>query len=193
MGLLRKMNKEKQQIRIVYRKKLAALSEKRRTEAAKKLYSLLLPSVKGFDFVLSFTSLPKEINLSLFNLFLEKQNKLLLPNVIECETKSENTLEIYRVTDQKHQLVSHPRLKIFQPNTKICQKIENESAKCVIVPALAFDGDHYRIGYGGGYYDHFLTGLSEVLTIGVGFEEQFSSTPLPREDHDLPLKKLLLV
>ena len=60
----------------------------------------------------------------------------------------------------------------------------------VLVPALAFDGDGYRLGYGGGYYDRFLQGLSEagipVTTVGLAYGVCVTNT-LPHEIHDIPV------
>ena len=60
----------------------------------------------------------------------------------------------------------------------------------ILVPALAFDGDGYRLGYGGGYYDRFLQGLSEagipVTTVGLAYGVCVTNT-LPHEIHDIPV------
>ena len=60
----------------------------------------------------------------------------------------------------------------------------------VLVPALAFDRDGYRLGYGGGYYDRFLQGLGEagipVSTIGLTYGACVADA-LPRESHDIPV------
>ncbi|MBQ2730361.1 MAG: 5-formyltetrahydrofolate cyclo-ligase [Clostridia bacterium] len=57
-----------------------------------------------------------------------------------------------------------------------------ENAIC-FVPALAFDKDGYRLGYGGGYYDRFLSGFRGT-TVGVTFEACLTDR-LVREEFDM--------
>ncbi|RZA13807.1 MAG: 5-formyltetrahydrofolate cyclo-ligase [Proteobacteria bacterium] len=52
----------------------------------------------------------------------------------------------------------------------------------IIVPALAFDKDGHRLGYGKGFYDRFLSSFT-ATTIGVCFSEFFFES-LPSEAHD---------
>jgi 5-formyltetrahydrofolate cyclo-ligase len=40
----------------------------------------------------------------------------------------------------------------------------------LIVPLLAFDAGGARLGYGGGFYDRTLAGLTEARTVGFGLE-----------------------
>ena len=54
-----------------------------------------------------------------------------------------------------------------------------------ITPALAFDTNGYRIGYGGGYYDRFLSSYTETA-IGVAYDGMVFEA-LPHDDFDLPV------
>ena len=56
----------------------------------------------------------------------------------------------------------------------------------VIVPGLLFDHEGYRIGYGGGYYDRFLSQEPDHPTIGLCYDFQMTDQ-LPRHSHDLPV------
>ena len=55
----------------------------------------------------------------------------------------------------------------------------------LLVPALAFDREGFRLGRGGGYYDRFLA-ASRGLTIGLAYAP-FVLDRLPRQAHDLPV------
>ena len=55
-----------------------------------------------------------------------------------------------------------------------------------LVPALVYDADGHRIGYGGGYYDRFLS-FYPGDKLGLARTTQLSSNPLPHEDHDVPV------
>lgn len=64
-------------------------------------------------------------------------------------------------------------------------EIDPSDIDLVIVPAVALGEDLHRIGYGGGYYDRYLT-KTTATKIGVGFD--FQIVPhLPKHAHDVPL------
>lgn len=61
----------------------------------------------------------------------------------------------------------------------------------LLVPLLAFDGEGYRLGYGGGYYDRTLAALRAVnsrepMAVGVAYAAQ-QCDHVPRHDGDQPL------
>ena len=58
-------------------------------------------------------------------------------------------------------------------------------ASICIVPALAYDRQGYRLGYGKGYYDRFLDGFCGI-TVGVAMDG-FICDLLPHDSHDIPL------
>jgi 5-formyltetrahydrofolate cyclo-ligase len=51
--------------------------------------------------------------------------------------------------------------------------VDPQQIDVVITPGLAFDRTGARLGYGGAYYDRFLSWLgARVTTIGIGFHQQ---------------------
>ena len=62
----------------------------------------------------------------------------------------------------------------------------SDPAALVIVPGLVFDRSGYRIGYGGGYYDRFLSAEPNHPTIGLCYDFQLTDCLNP-EPHDIPV------
>lgn len=60
----------------------------------------------------------------------------------------------------------------------------------IIVPGLAFDYQHYRLGYGGGYYDNFLVHHPDTYKLGICYPFQRMET-IPLESHDVELEEIL--
>lgn len=58
-----------------------------------------------------------------------------------------------------------------------------------IVPALAFDINGNRLGYGGGYYDRFLA-ANKVPTLGLCYEKCIASQ-IPAESFDIKIDCIL--
>jgi len=55
----------------------------------------------------------------------------------------------------------------------------------IFVPAVGFDKNGHRIGYGKGYYDRFLK-KTKGLKIGVAYDFQVVDS-IPAEQHDVPV------
>ena len=57
----------------------------------------------------------------------------------------------------------------------------------IVVPAVGFDVNGNRLGYGAGNYDRYLCQLTDAChVVGVAFAEQ-RLAPIPAESHDIPL------
>lgn len=57
----------------------------------------------------------------------------------------------------------------------------------VIAPVVGFDEEHYRLGYGGGFFDRTLAIMpKKPLTIGVGYAQSRLPTIYP-QPHDIPM------
>ena len=59
----------------------------------------------------------------------------------------------------------------------------------IIVPGLLFDRRGYRIGYGGGYYDTFLSKCSGT-SVGVVFSEFIIDTIVP-DEYDVAVDRVI--
>ncbi|EKE08050.1 MAG: hypothetical protein ACD_17C00374G0003 [uncultured bacterium] len=89
-------------------------------------------------------------------------------------------------------LATKGRLYLVPYDLNSFNNVPLEKIDWILVPALGFDREGYRIGYGKGYYDRFLAN-TDTPTIGVGFLEQLSQEPIPKEPWDIPVQELLLV
>lgn len=59
--------------------------------------------------------------------------------------------------------------------------------EAVLVPGVAFDKNGHRLGYGRGFYDRFLPGLSpSVFRCGIAYEFQIVDSVFP-EENDIPM------
>lgn len=78
---------------------------------------------------------------------------------------------------------------------------QNPSDILVIVPAVGLNNNGMRIGYGGGFYDRFLTrsiqqrrelGLEPTATIAIGLACQKMQEEIQLEAHDVLIDTVLL-
>jgi len=80
---------------------------------------------------------------------------------------------------------------ILAPKKEYIRKVEPSKIDLVLVPGVAFDRKGYRIGYGGGYYDRFLSKLNDnAITIALAFSIQLIEE-VPKGVYDLPIDYIL--
>ena len=59
----------------------------------------------------------------------------------------------------------------------------------ILIPLVGFDSHLNRLGYGGGYYDRYLSKVqnkNKIIKIGMGFSfQEFSNLPINKHDKKL--------
>jgi 5-formyltetrahydrofolate cyclo-ligase len=82
---------------------------------------------------------------------------------------------------------------ILEPDPTLAPALDMQEAShiCALIPGLAFDKQHHRLGYGKGHFDQLLANTS-CKTIGIGFKEQLLEEMLPVESHDQKLDDVML-
>ena len=69
------------------------------------------------------------------------------------------------------------------------EEMLNSPKTLVLVPALSFSPEGYRLGYGQGFYDRFLAKIPQAATVGIALSALISKE-IPTEPWDLPVKYL---
>ena len=90
-----------------------------------------------------------------------KDKNVILPK-LNLESK---TIESFLLTDSTPMKTNH--LGISEPLNGI--QINNNQIDLVFVPLLAFDNFGHRVGYGGGYYDKFLSKCPRAIKVGLSY------------------------
>ena len=168
-----------------WKSKRASIPENRRKEAEDTAFLFLQKLAFNHKYILSYSSFSHEFSTKKINHYFCEKKKLLLPRV-------ENDHLHVHFVDHLNDLVPN-RLGIFEPSPSTSSEITFSQISVVIVPALAFDKEKHRLGYGKGYYDRLLHQLPQTCQFyGLGFKEQLSDNILPRAEHDIRLTHLIL-
>lgn len=70
---------------------------------------------------------------------------------------------------------------IMEPKKNL--PIADEKDAFFLMPGVAFDRTHHRVGYGGGFYDRYLERNPELFTVAVAYEIQmFDEVPFEEFD-----------
>lgn len=108
-----------------------------------------------------------------------KDNKQVFVPVTDSDNK---TMDFYQITEGTEWKTG--AYGILEPVlTDAASKLKDSAL--VIMPGLVFDRKKHRIGYGGGYYDKFLSGHIKHTTIALCYCFQIIDENLPFEEHDI--------
>lgn len=174
----------KNQIRELYKKTLHHLSRERKKEASSLACSFLTDLSQKLNLIASFWPKDDEIHIAPFNLKMIEQKKLALPKIVGKD------LLFFKVLNLESLKISS--WGVLEPDDSYTTPLSSDEVSLYLVPGLAFDSNHNRLGRGKGFYDKFLNSNSINQTLGIGFKEQFSTQALPIEGHDAPLNQVKL-
>lgn len=147
---------------------------------------------------LQLKELADNLNIATVHAFIPFQSEIDLTPFLHFCLQQKITVITPRIRQkpEMHHLVTTSLHDLKKNKMGISETTSNEiysgQYDLILVPGVVFDSLGYRIGYGGGYYDYFLSKHPGVLKAGVGFPLQYSKVPLPREDHDIPVDLLVL-
>lgn len=145
---------------------------------------LRLPIVKKCDTILTYVSVNSEISTrELLNYCFENSVKVAVPLCV-----GKHKMDFYIISSMSQLQVGS--LGIPEPDPDICEKLTFFDNTVCTVPALAFDYNGYRLGYGGGYYDNFLPEYSGTV-FGFCYTDCFSDKPLPHGKYDCRISSVV--
>ena len=170
------INKEKKALRAEYKIIRSAVSG--RDIKSQSIAEAVLKSsqYRKADKIFAYCSAGSEVDTyAIISMALADGKKVALP---KC-TDKEGNMKFYYIASVS-QLVDG-MYGIKEPPTDNSADDFTVDSLC-LVPALCFDKDGYRLGYGKGYYDRFLSVFTGV-TMGFCFEECLRDT-LPKDCYD---------
>lgn len=110
---------------------------------------------------------------------LKLGKKVALPRVQNGE------MDFYEVTSKAQ--VQAGYFGIPEPVTS---KVVEEGHGFMTVPGVVFSKNNYRIGYGKGFYDRYLSRYPEIYTCGLAYGCQMLES-VPADSHDIQLKEVI--
>ena len=130
-------------------------------------------------YIFTFVSYGSEINTYELIERAINDNKTVAVPYMTGEAHSMVFIEINSLNELKPN-----KIGIYEPEYREENIVMSDKNTVIIVPGLAFDKKFARIGYGGGYYDKYLSENVYNKAVGVCFEEQICDS-LPEDKYDV--------
>ncbi len=175
----------KGELRLKAREYRASLSEKEKNQLDGAIYSRLIATYQYREckVLLIYASTAIEVDTSrIINHALQNGRRVALPRCI----KGTRDMVFHYITDIGQ--LESGAFGVMEPQEHLPEWQQSDGGLAV-VPALMLDGYGYRLGYGGGYYDRFLSGFKGD-TVGITYSANYCNR-LNHGRYDVPLGAVL--
>ncbi len=177
---------EKKQLRrqcSLLRKNLTTLERSEKSiHICSNLFQFL--QIRAVKTVFTYVSYKTEVDTTLvINKLLEQGKNVVIPHV--CTQSEMNAVQLIHPTQELEK--GFKGIPELHPDLVKKRMVPPDQIEVAIIPGLAFDPNGARLGYGGGYYDRFLSNHADnAFRIGVCFKEQIVDN-VPTEGHDIAM------
>lgn len=173
------VNEQKKQLRKAMLQKRKELSDSetaaKNSAITEKLLSL--EKIQSADLILPFVSAKGEVGTrELIARCLDAGKTVAVPRCIDGSNMEFCVIHTFDDLEKGMYGIDEPK--------EYCEVIKAEDAEnsVLIVPALCFNAKGYRLGYGKGYYDRFISRY-KGYTVGVCYDE-FLTEEIPVDEYD---------
>lgn len=162
----------------------SAKSQEKDLRIAERL--LAEEKIVNADTILIFASFSSEPDTWAIAENLLSQNKCLA--YPKCE---KDGIMIFHIVDSAETLKNCKKgaYGIFEPDASFPSPAITDKTVC-IVPGLAFTENGGRLGYGGGYYDRFLSANPDIYKIALAYEAVVTDNLITAE-HDIAMDSIV--
>ena len=137
-----------------------------------------------FDAIMVYLSMNSEVDTwQLVELLHEQDRKIIAPVV---DTKSGDLIP-KQIQNLDEDVVLH-RYGMYEPKES-CPVFPTPQLQLILVPAIAFDKNGHRLGYGKGFYDRFLPTCPNAVTVGLAYQLQIVEDTYP-QPWDVPVQHI---
>lgn len=157
------------------------MDENDRKKSDEKIYTNLrsLDAVKRCDTFLVYASSPIEVDTRRFISYALGAGKTVA--VPKCVGKD----MVFLAIDTLRSLTKS-RFGVDEPISG--EEVTSFAGTVCIVPALRFDRNGFRLGWGGGFYDRFLAGYTGI-SVGICYESCCGE--IPKDEYDLAVDTVI--
>lgn len=166
---------DKNALRSEFRQKRDLFNKNLMTKLNDLLYNRIIIDKRFVEAktIMTYVSMGSEADTHrLINYSLSIGKKVSVPVVV----RGTKTLEISYINSMDDLLAGS--YEILEPKKFV--KCNNENIDLIIVPALAFDLNGHRIGYGAGFYDSLLA-TTNAVKMGIGYDFCITQNTFPQK------------
>lgn len=136
--------------------------------------------------IFTFVSFGTEVNThSLIHLSIELGKRVFVPRVME-----KGRIEFFQFESFEKLVPS--KFGILEPMNDLIGEIAGKRNQLMVMPGVAFDRDGHRLGYGGGFYDRYLSRNShcQIPKFALCYDLQLVAS-VPVEEFDQVVDRII--
>ena len=178
---------KKQELRVLYKQKRKDLTEIQikglQENIYQQIYNLDLSTVKNVHLFLSMPKF-KEIDTAPLITYFRNKNKRIV--VSKCNFKDHTLSHFYL---EENTLLSMNKFGVLEPVA--AELVEENKLDLIFIPMLISDDKKFRVGYGKGFYDRFLSNCrKDAKFIGLNFFPPITAIE-DKNEFDIPLHQVI--